>query len=322
MKKIYFVGDMLNKTGPAIANQNYYLYLKNDMFYCFSNNRIIRSLHYIIHLFVVKKVVISSFSKLNLILLKIGKFFNKETFYLMHGFKKEEVKYQDLEDKVKEKKIKYEYELLDNVNHILCVSKFFSEYLANIYPEFKNKIKYVNNGINVENITKREKSKQYTIMSVGGGRRQKNNLTVCKAIEKAQIDVKYIIVGEQDIDGDEIKKYPFVEYYDELPHEEVIKLMNRADLYIQNSYFETFGIALMEALKCGCNLLISSKIGAIEVLKGLSQSDIINDVDNVDEISIKILNKIKEKSNSITYDKLENSIENRSKEFLDIIKEM
>lgn len=319
MKKIYFVGDMLNKTGPAIANKSYYSYLKDDMFFCFSNNRIIRTLHYIAHLIIVKKVVISSFSKLNLLLLKIGKFFNKETFYLMHGFKKEEVQYQDMDNAKKEKIIKYEYELLNNAEHILCVSKFFSEYLIDIYPEFKNKTIYINNGINVNSTCKRIKNNQYIIMSVGGGKRQKNNLVVCKAIDKYKINVKYIVVGDKEQDGDEIEAYPFVEYHNELPNKDVIELMNKSDLYIQNSYFETFGIAVMEALECGCDLLVSSKIGALEVLKGTSNSDIVYDVDNIDEIADKILNKMKSASNHITYNKFENSAENRSKEFLDII---
>ena len=319
MKKVYFVGDMLNKNGIAITNTNYYLYLKNDMYYCFSNNKIIRSLHYITHLPMVKKVVISGFSKLNLMLLKTGKFFNKETFYLMHGFKKEEVKYINIDNKEKEKKIKYEYELLNTVDYILCVSKFFAEYLSSIYPEFKSKIDYVNNGINVNNVSKKTINDKYTIMSVGGGRRQKNNLIVCKALEKCKLDVKYIIVGEEETDGNEIKKYPFVEYYDELSHEEVINLMSKSDLYVQDSYFETFGIAMMEALECGCDLLASSKIGALGLLKGLSDSDIIYNVEDIDEISEKIINKFKSNSNNISYDKAENSVENRSMEFLQII---
>ena len=318
MKKIYYVGDMLNYTGPAMVNKSYYPYLKEKMHFCFSNNKLFRTIHYIIHICFVKSVIISGYSKLNILLLKLAKLLNKRTFYLMHGFIYEEVKYQNIDNK--QEKINREYELLNKVENIICVSEFFSKYLKKIYPEFNKKIIYVNNGIDINISEKRVQHDTFTIMSVGGGVSQKNNLKVCQAISKLNIDIKFIVVGSDGMDGNKIKEYPFVKYYESLPHNEVLEKMSESDLYIQNSYFETFGLAIMESLECGCDLLISKNVGALSVLKNVTDNDIINDVDNIDEIALKIENKINNSTKKISYDKNACSNKERCNQLLKIVR--
>ena len=57
---------------------------------------------------------------------------------------------------------------------------------------------------------------------------------------------------------------------------------------IQNSSFETFGLAPIEALIAGCNLLISNEIGAKGVLTTTEDKDIIFDTDSIEGIAGKI----------------------------------
>ena len=317
MKKIYYVGDMIGNTGPAMVNKSYYPYLKEKMHFCFSNNKIFRIIHYIMHIFFVKSVIISGYSNLNILLLKLAKKLNKKTFYLMHGFVYEEVKYQNIDNK--QEKINKEYELLNKVDTIICVSEIFSKYLKQIYPEFKEKIIYVNNGIDINIDKSIIPHDTFTIMSVGGGVRQKNNLKVCQAIDKLDVNIKFIVVGSIETDGSKIKEYPFVEYYEFLPHDEVLNKMCESDLYIQNSYFETFGLAIMESLECGCDLLLSKNVGALSILKNITDDDIINDVDNIEEISLKIKEKINNTNKRIDYDKSECSNKERCNQLLKII---
>ncbi len=319
MKKTYFVGDMLNNTGPAIVNKNYYPYLKDKMYFCFTNNKILRTIHFMIYIIFVKNVVISGYSKLNIVLLKIAKKLNKKTLYLMHGFVKEEVKYKNINDK--EDRIKLEYELLKNVEKIVCVSEKFSEYLKEEYSEFNNKIFYINNGIDININKNRIKHEKFTIISVGGGMKQKNNLKICEVIKEAKLDVKFIVIGKLLEDGEKIRNYSFVEYYEKLSHDEVLNKMSESDLYIQNSFFETFGLAIIEALGCGCNLLISQNAGVLSILNNVSKGDIINDVNNIKEISSKIQKKISENDVKITYDKNKNSCKQRCKRLLEIMGE-
>lgn len=317
MKKTYFVGDMLNNTGPAIVNKNYYPYLKDEMYFCFTNNKILRTIHYLVHILFVKNVIISGFSKLNSILLIIARLLNKNTYYLMHGFVKEEIKYQNID--CAEKKIKAEYKLLKNVDIIICVSKYFSEYLKKEYVEFNDKIIYLNNGIDIIINKTRIVHDKYTIISVGGGMRQKNNLKICKVIENAKLDVRFIVIGKKFEDGNKIKNYSFVEYYENLSHDEVFNKMCESDLYIQNSYFETFGLAVMEALECGCNLLISKNVGSLGIINNITENDIIENVDNEDELLNKIKYKILHNNCNLKYNKSKCSNSNQSNELIKIL---
>ena len=317
MKKTYFVGDMLNNTGPAIVNKNYYPYLKDKMYFCFTNNKLLRTIHFIVYMIFVENIIISGYSKLNIVLLKIAKKLNKKTLYLMHGFVKEEVKYKNIDNK--EERIKSEYELLKNVGKIVCVSEKFSEYLKKEYMEFEKKIVYLNNGIDISINKKRVEHEKFTIISVGGGMRQKNNLKICETIEHAKLDVKYIVIGKLLQDGEKIKSYSFVEYYERLSHDEVLNKMCESDLYIQNSFFETFGLAIIEALECGCDILISKNIGALSILENIDEKDIISDVNDNKELLNKIKYKMLHKNKSINYDKKKCCVDNTAIEFLKIV---
>ena len=57
---------------------------------------------------------------------------------------------------------------------------------------------------------------------------------------------------------------------------------------MQNSCFETFGLAPVEALSLNCSVLLSDKIGALDIIETAEESDIIYDYKNADEIAEKI----------------------------------
>lgn len=318
MKRIYFIGDIKGNTGPAVVNKSYKLFLENEVFFCNSNNKIYRVFHLLVHLPSVDTVLLSGYSKLNSYLIAISKLLNKKTFYLMHGYIYDELKFKEVNNT---KAFLAEDKIFQKSDKIICVSKFFCDYMKKEKQKIKDKFIYINSGIETQKIENLSyKNNCYTIISVGGGRRQKNNLKVCQAIQKLKIKkIKYIVIGNEEIDGEEIKKYTFVEYYKSLPHEEVLKKMSQSNLYIQNSYFETFGLSIAEAVNCGCDILISQNIGIKDLFKNIDENDIIFDNNNVTEIKQKILSKMKN-SKEIVYDSLECSWKNRSKELLKILK--
>ena len=91
--------------------------------------------------------------------------------------------------------------------------------------------------------------------------------------------------------------------------------MSESSLYIQNSLFETFGLAIAEALNCGCKLLISKNVGIIDVLNNINSNEIINNPNDIKEITKKILTiNNKNYNTKITIDKKINDIDNRAKE--------
>lgn len=293
MKKIYYMGDFVSDKGPAIVNKSYKNYIKNESFICTTNNKIIRIMHFLLCLPWIKILLISGMSDFHLKAAKLATFCKIKTVYLMHGYRKVEYKINyGISDK--NKKLEMEDYMLEVVDKIICVSEKFSQYLQEDRKELVSKIDFVNNGI--ENIKKTpQKDKEYyTIMSVGGGAKLKNNLAVCRAIEKLKkCKIKYIIIGEKAQQGEEIENYSFVEYYEKLCHNDVLKIMQSVDLYIQNSYFETFGLAAAEAIEQGCNILLSKNMGILSVFEDIDSDSIIYNNDNIEEIECKIKKKLK-----------------------------
>lgn len=217
----------------------------------------------------------------------------------MHGYKTYEAKINNPFISDEElKKINYEEKLLfRNIDKIFCVSEKFMEFMKKKEPEFKDKFDYNFNPIDfekIQSISRKHKKpkKNNQIVSIGGGMRQKNNLMVCEAINKLNyekgLDLKFTVIGLPYTDKDKICSYDFVTYYDELPHEKVIEILSESYLYIQNSTFETFGIAIIEALLCRCNLLLSDNIGATGVIRTIEDDDLIFDTQSIDEIAKKI----------------------------------
>ena len=78
MKKKYWIGDIKNNTGPANVNKAYFKYLKNDIVFCKSNNKLYRVFHLLIHLPFINVVVVSGFSVLNYYLILLCKILGKK----------------------------------------------------------------------------------------------------------------------------------------------------------------------------------------------------------------------------------------------------
>ena len=275
-KNLYFLGDFSSNTGPANVNKSYAHYLRNDVIYCKSNNKAVRVMHFMLKLLFVKGVVVSGSSKFHLLIIVLCRRLNKPTFYLMHG-------YHAVEDKLNEvdnpEAIKLESDILNLCSTIVCVSESFAKMLAQEKVYLSEKITFVNNGVDGADIPpkKHRVADPYKIISVGGGVPLKRNLDVCKAIDNLKDDsVEYTVIGAYGRDGAKIKKYPFVKYYESVSHEEVLLMMRQSDLYVQNSAFETFGLAVCEALSQGCDLLVRDTVGAIGVIEGLGDEQILN----------------------------------------------
>lgn len=294
-KKVFLVGDFFNNTGPAIANRNILKTLENDYkIFCSSKRniffRIIESIIYIVKSDII---LICSKSNLNFIVINIAKFLKKKIFYVMHGYSTYEAKINnpDISDFKLKKYKSYDNFIFSNVNKVICVSKFQMEYMKKILPNFSESFDYIYNIVDVSNIKKYNKNNRFNnggkkIMSVGGGVRQKNNISIVKALD--ELDVSFTVVGADSNDGKEIKKYKFVEWIDYLPQNELFELMSNMDLYIQNSTFETFGLTIIEALYSGASILISNNVGCKNLFSNIVDDDIIFDVNNIEEIRTKV----------------------------------
>lgn len=295
------MGDFKTNTGPGVANKMLMKGLKANKNVIYSNaeNKIYRVFEMIYKIAISNCVCFCSPSKANIIGILISKLFRKKSFYIMHGYLtyEEKINNTSIDNKSLQKINRFEKYIFKNVDKVFCVSKKFMEYMKKAEPLHKDKFDYNYNGLDLDEIQnavkKYDMAKNHNqIVSVGGGMPRKNNLTVCKAIAKLnrenKMGLKFIVIGLPYSDKHEICSYDFVTYYDKLPHEKVIEIMASSYLYIQNSSFETFGLAVIEGIISNCNLLVSEKVGATSIIETIGDEDMIFNTFDEREIAEKI----------------------------------
>lgn len=286
----FFIGDFKTFNGPAIANKNIKKGVGKRALYSNSSSNLMRLIELLIKSLFSDCLFFCSFSKLDVIGIKIAKFLKKKTFYLMHGRIELE---NNINKKLNVNLSQMEKYILDNVSYIVCVSKLLSDEISK--EGYNHKTEYVFNGIDYSDIVVSEKLNKDSnlIMSTGGLMPIKNNIVVCEAIDllnkKYNCNLKYLIVGDDFGNLKQLNKYDFVNYINHTSHEKCLRYMKKSNIYVQNSIHETFGLAVIESIVNDCNLLISKNVGSKDIITTLNDEDIIYDPNDINEISKKIL---------------------------------
>lgn len=90
------------------------------------------------------------------------------------------------------------------------------------------------------------------------------------------------------VDGVECKRNAHTLYCGQVNQDAFLSELSLSKLYVVNSIFETFSLTVVEALNCGCSVLVSQYAG-ITGLLNLTDEDIIYDPFNSEEIANKIM---------------------------------
>lgn len=292
--KIFMIGDFVTSSGPASVNKVIKKYADNDFIFSKKNKNVERVCELIKNIRMCDAVIFSGLSKINLLGIYIAKVFCKKSAYIMHGYSRLENEINKVNNIII---IKLEEKIINKVDKVICVSKTFGDYMKKQYPTLENKIYNIQNPIKIEfneekiNSNKRNRN---NLLSLGGGLPIKNIKAICKAVEIINNErtkenrLNLIVIGGDGADLPEIKKYNFVDYRGKVDYKKIEEYYSMSSLYIQNSLFETFGIAPLEALKNGCDILISKNVASKEVISTLLENDIINDANSIEEIKEKI----------------------------------
>jgi len=300
------LGDFGSSNGPGVANCQLRMNLKTfssgrfQYVYAKESRLFWRIWEIICNVRKCDVIFIANYTRLHLAAVFLADKWNKPVIYRLHG-------YQTLESQINNQTVsrrklrrihRLEQYIFKHMSIGICVSKFFRDYMKKQEPEYRNKFDYCYNSMDLTGIQKKAlqgkkkiKENRYRIISAGGGMRQKNNWIAAKAVQKLAeqgMDIQYCVAGAAYTDKEMICSYPFVRYYDYIPHEKMLKMMRCSDLYIQNSQFETFGLAAVEALLSGCSVLLSEHMGVLEILDNLQEEDVIKSVQDVSEISEKM----------------------------------
>lgn len=295
--RIFLLGDFESDNGPGNANKKIRdsLLLKYEIKYSKEKGRVRRIYEMYKGIAHSDILLICSASQINYLAVRVAKKQGKKILYLMHGYSSYEKKLENPELTDNELKKTYDYEefIFTNSDRIICVSKRFMDYMKTQISKYADKFDYIFNTIDVEGIEKihknnPEEERKNQILSVGGGKRQKNILTLAKVLAENDKKTKFIVVGKSLQDGERIKAFDNVMWYEHLKHEELYRVMAETTLYIQNSIFETFGLAVVEALYAGCSVLVSNAVGCLDLFENLTDQDVIYDTYDKKEIQEKV----------------------------------
>lgn len=289
--KIFLYGDNATNAGPSNANKALIANADSSLLYFKHTDRVRKAVELFWNVRKADVIVVSG--GCNLTRLKQIKRMhqNAKIVYLMHGNLEYENKVNNLN--LTEDALQGEIELLRSAERIVCVSERYAHWVSEKYPQYRSKIRFVNNGLKLERRPKIKKESG-TIAVSGGNRAIKNNKEVCEAVQKLideGLPCKVVVFGRIYPNNDDILKYPFVEYKGHLDKEEYYKQLDSKSLFVLNSELESFGIALGDALNCGCSVLLSDNVGAGSILK-LEEEDCIHNPHDVDELAEKIRNAL------------------------------
>lgn len=296
MMRVFVVGDYRTGTGPANVTKEYLLrFPKNTRRLNFSSKPM-RALEILFKMPGCDTVLMSGYSRQNLLALKWAKKLGKPCAYLMHGCVEHENAINECVDEVMSRTERQTMELSDA---IYAVSSRFALWLKTYYPEYSDKISAAVNGVDTAALEKMRTAGTGSerdagmIFTIGGGMPRKKIKHICEAVEllnkrAGEMKYKLVVTGDKGKDDDAIGSYPFVDNRGLVGSSEINRLYREAALFVQNSCFETFGLAPMEALMNGCPVLLSKEIGALELFNRVEDTDIINNFYDSAEIAAKI----------------------------------
>lgn len=94
-------------------------------------------------------------------------------------------------------------------------------------------------------------------------------------------DVRFLVVGPHE--GDAIHAFrkiapSNVEFPGLVPHERLVELLATAKAYAQLSHYESFGVAVAEAMWCGCTPVVSAIPALVEIVGGTGV--VVDDADD------------------------------------------
>jgi len=164
-------------------------------------------------------------------------------------------------------------------DRIITVSGFIKERIEEKFPDYQGRVHVVYHGMGHirSSYFERDKSAAPYILFVGNIERRKNVIGVIKAFEivkREHPDLNLCLVGGRGFDGERVEQYAvkskFADSIKMMGHvddQELMNLYQHASAFVYPSFYEGFGIPIIEAYSCGCPV-ITSNMGAMKEVAG------------------------------------------------------
>ena len=273
--KILFWGETEGNSGPENVNE---LIAENltDSFVCVRERNPVRKMLKGIRYCLESDVtVISGVSRKGCLLALLA----KRVVYILHGCAAREAEADGLEVPAA---IRQERYLMKKADLLLCVSENFRDWVRDVYPQYAGKTDFLHPGVECRRVTGQKIPG--SVIAAGGDSAIKNNAVLAEAVEglggRAKLEVYGSLRGQP-------ASRTHTRWMGGVSHGEFLQRLARAEIFVLNSRFETFSLAVIEALGCGCSVLVSEKAGVTEVLAP-EETDILRDPLDTEEIRRKI----------------------------------
>ena len=162
---------------------------------------------------------------------------------------------------------------------ILTISNFSKEELIKCYGVNSSKIKIVTLAYNdafrkiednyfLNNIKDKYRLQKNYILAIGGSEYRKNIERLIKVYqENFQDDYELIVIGGKWRNVDLAKKYQCskIRFFTGVPEEDLIAIYNMASVFVFPSFYEGFGIPVLEGMACGVPVVTSNVSSMPEV---------------------------------------------------------
>lgn len=250
----------------------------------------------------------------------IGKFFNKKLFVVGGG------QMSTADNKKNRKFARVKYRIFHRYLGILClkladklvaVSKYELDGLSRYVN--KKSIKLIYNSINTDLFSYKDENKQknliITVSSLINTHYYRKGLDIFVKLSNELPNYKFVLIGKDCKDGTfhKIQKIAGDNFTitGSVSDTQLKEWMSKASMYCQFSRQEGFGVALAEAMACGC-IPIVSKYGAIPEVSGPDAYYIEKEI-NYDKIKNTIIKVSETNINRELFSKRINSLFNDSK---------
>jgi len=180
---------------------------------------------------------------------------------------------------------------IKKTNHLLTVSQFTKDELQTVFHVTEERMTVTPLAADttcfrkwetreIDEVLRKHRLGQNFFLFVGRLEKKKNVTTLIRAFELFKQTrgigdpFELVLVGEPGFGYEEIKQYitlsaqkEFIRETGYLPDGEVAALMNRASAFLFPSWYEGFGIPLLEAMACGTIVMASDIVVHHEVIK-------------------------------------------------------
>lgn len=198
----------------------------------------------------------------------LSKIFRKKSIVVVGGYevaKVPEIRYGGMLNPKSALIVKY---VLDNADKLLAVSEFNKKEILKCTDS--KYVELVYNGVDCNKFKPLEK-KEDLVVTVGSVTKNICKLKGIHTFVKASLafpELKFVIIGNYDVDIRNRLKLiaPNIEFTGGIPHEEVASWLEKAKVYCQFSYRESFGMALAESMCCECIPVVTNNAALPEIV--------------------------------------------------------